>query len=146
MKKKIGYIILGFLSLLQLLGGLGIFYLDDLSRKRVGVNHHVIIRKKEFISSWMNSNQVDIYKLVLIVIVVLAISYLIYQLFRKEKWWKYVSTFLVILLSVLLYMELVLEVFQSLPVYIYLLYVTGGILLIEIIKLIIQCVIKIKTR
>ncbi len=146
MKKKIGYIILGLLSLLQVIGGLGIFYLDDLSRKRVGVNHHVIIRKKEFISTWMSSNQVDIYKLVLIVIVVLAMSYLIYQLFRKEKCWIFVSPLLVILFSVLLYMELVMEVFQSLPVYMYLLYMTGGILLIEIIKLIIQCVIKIKTR
>ena len=146
MKKKIGYIILGILSLLQLLGGLGIFYLDDLSGKKVGVNHHVIIRKKEFISTWMSSNQVDVYKLVLIVIVVLTMSYLIYQLFRKGKWWSFVSPLLVVLLSVLLYMELVMEVFQSLPVYMYLLYVTVGILLLEIIKLIIQCVIKVKTR
>jgi hypothetical protein len=146
MRKKIGYIILGFLSLLQVVGGLGIFYLDDLSRKRVGVNHHVIIRKKEFISSWMNSNQIDIYKLVLIVIIVLALSYLIYQLIKKEKWWNYVSTFLVMVLSVLLYLELVLDLFRSLPVYMYLLYLTAGILLIEIIKLIIQCVIKIKKR
>lgn len=146
MKKKIGYIILGFLSLLQLVGGLGIFYLDDLSGKKVGVNHHVIIRKKEFISSWMNSNQVDVYKLVLIVIVVLAIFYLIYQLFRKEKWSSFVSTLLLILFSVLLYMELVLEVFQSLPVYMYLLYVTGGILLIEIIKIVVQYVIKLQKK
>jgi hypothetical protein len=146
MKKKISFIVLGFLSLLQVIGGLGIFYLDDLSGKKVGVNHHVIIRKKEFISSWMNSNQVDIYKLVLIVIVVLAMSYLIYQLIKKEKWSSLVSPLLVILFSFLLYMELILEVFQSLPVYMYLLFVTAGILLIEIIKLIIQCVIKIKTR
>lgn len=146
MKKKIGYIILGFLSFLQVIGGLGIFYLDDLSGKKVGVNHHVIIRKKEFISSWMSSSQVDVYMWVLLVIVVLAIFYLSYQLYRRQNWWSFVSPLLVILLSVLLYMELVLEVFQSLPVYMYMLYVTGGILLIEIIKLIIQCVIKIKTR
>lgn len=143
MKKKIGYIILGFLSLLQVIGGLGIFYLDDLSGKKVGVNHHVIIRKKEFISSWMSSSQVDVYMWVLLVIGVLAIFYLCYQLYRRQKGWSFVSPLLVILFSVLLYLELVLEVFQSLPVYMYLLYVTAGILLIEIIKLTIQSIIKI---
>ncbi len=138
MKKKVGYIVLGFLSLLQVIGGAGIFFLDDLSGKKVGVNHHVIIRKKEFISTWMSNSQVDMYKLVLLVIVVLAVLYVIYQLFRRENWCKYVSTFLVILLSFLLYFELVLEVFQSLPVYMYLLYITAGILFIEIIKALVQ--------
>lgn len=146
MKKKVGYIVLGFLSLLQIVGGLGIFYLDNLSRKKVGVNHHVIIKKKEFISTWMSSNQVDIYKLVLIVIVVLALCYLVFQLFKRENRWRYVSTFLVILLSVLLYFELVLDVFQSLPVYMYLLYVTAGILLVEIIKVFIQHFVFIRNK
>lgn len=146
MKKKVGYIVLGFLSLLQILGGLGIFYLDDLSGKKIGVNHHVIIRKKEFIATWMSSNQVDVYKLVLLVIVVLALCYLVYQLFRRENWWRYVSTFLVILLSVLLYFELVLDVFQSLPVYMYLWYVTAGILLVEIIKVFIQYLLFIRNK
>jgi hypothetical protein len=144
MRKKIGYIILGFLSLLQVICGLGIFYLEDLSRKRVGVNHHVIIRKKEFISSWMSNNQIDVYKLVLLVIVVLAVMYFIYQVFRRENCWRYVSTFLVILLSVLVYFELILEVFQNLPVYMYLVYITVGILFIEIIKVVIQKLIDIE--
>jgi hypothetical protein len=144
MKKKIGYIILGFLTLLQLIGGLGIFYLDNLSRKKVGVNHHVIIRKKEFISTWLRSDQVDVYKLVLLIIVFLALFYLIYQLFRRENWWRYVSTCLVIILSLLLYFELSLDVFKALPVFMYLLYVTTGILLIEIIKIVVQFVIRIK--
>lgn len=146
MKKKVGYIVLGFLSLLQILGGLGIFYLDNLSRKKVGVNHHVIIKKKEFIATWMSDNQVDIYMLVLLVIVVLALCYLVYQLYKRENWWRYVSTFLVILLSVLLYFELVLDVFQSLPVYMYLLYVTAGILLVEIIKVFIQHLLFIRNK
>lgn len=144
MKKKIGYIILGVLSLLQVIGGLGIFYLDDLSRKRVGVNHHVIIRKKEFIAAWMNSNQIDLYRLVLVVIVVLAIFYLIYQLFRKEKLLNFVSTFLVILFSVLIYFELSSGVFRGLNIYMYLVYISLGILLIEIIKVLVQYVIGIK--
>ncbi len=144
MKKKVGYIVLGFLSLLQILGGVGIFFLDDLSGKKIGVNHHVIIKKKEFISTWMSNNQVDVYKLVLLVIVVLAVVYFIYQIYRRVNWWRYVSTFLVIIFSILVYFELILEVFQSLPVYMYLVYVTVGILFIEIIKVVIQKLIDIE--
>ncbi|KAF0092051.1 MAG: hypothetical protein FD141_235 [Fusobacteria bacterium] len=138
MKKKVVYVILGFLSLLQILGGFGIFFLDDLSGKKVGVNHHVIIKKKEFISTWMSNNQVDVYKLVLLFIVVLASCYLVYQIFKRENWWRYVSTFLVILFGILIYCELILEVFQELPVYMYLVYMSVGILFIEILKVVIQ--------
>ncbi|MDD2371936.1 MAG: hypothetical protein PHQ32_08085 [Firmicutes bacterium] len=142
MKKKLGFILLSFFSLLQVVGIIGIFVFNDLSRKKVGVNHHVIVKKREFISDFMSQQQLGIYKVVLVVVLLLLLLYLIYQIVKRVQWWRFVSTVLGILAGVVLYLELILDWMLALPIYMYLLYMTLAIFLIGILNMIIVYFIK----
>lgn len=142
MKNKLKIFLLGLLTFLQIIGFIGVFVLNDMSRKRVGVNHHVIIRKREFIASFLNSEQVSLYKVFLIVLLIVFLIFLVFQIVRRVPWWKLGSTIIVMLICGLLYLELIQATFIALPIYTYVLMVTGVILVIEIFKVIITGFIK----
>lgn len=139
---KFKVFLVGLISIIQVLGIIGILVFNDLSRKKVGVNHHVIVKKKEFISAFMNYKQVGFYKVILAVILFLLIVYLFYQIGKRVHCWRFVSTVFVILSGVVLYLELILDWMIALPIYMYLLYMTLAIFLIGIFKMIIVYFIK----
>lgn len=135
-KKKLIYgVSMGMLSLIQLIGIMGVVVLNYLSRRKVGLNHHVIIEKKEYMKTILSTEAIEVYKICTLVLIALAIIYLIWCIMKKRNKWMIVSSVIVLIFSILLYVEFISAVFISLPIYAYILLVTVIILVIELLKI-----------
>lgn len=122
------------ISLIQIFSLVGLFILNSLVRKKVGVNHHVLIRKKEYLDSFLSPDMIEIYKFAIIVIIVLAIIYFLFCTIRKRGALRIINSIVIAIISILIYLELVVEKIISLPIYVYLLLITVVVLILEVIK------------
>lgn len=129
-KRKRNKIIVGTLTIFQVLCILGAFVLNDLSHKSVGVNHHVVFRKHQYMHTILDAVHMDIYRSFVAVILVLIVLFLMRH--PKRKSFQVLSP--LVLFTLAIGFVLSLPMFMELPAYIYIIFLTGMVWVIELIK------------
>jgi hypothetical protein len=124
-----------FLTVLQAVCGAGIFLLDRLSRRSVGVNHHVVFRRHQYLQTVLSAGHVRIYAAVLLLLFLLVLALLIRGVRRGGPRRAAAEAGVLLALTALLEAELLLPLFAALPIYVYLLGLTLVIWVLQALKL-----------
>ncbi len=118
------------LSVFQVLCIAGAWLLNDLSHKKVGVNHHVVFKKQQHMQSILNGNHMVVYQILFIAIVFLVL----FDMIRQKKTGYYISVAAFILWSLILGAALFVPGTIKIPAYSYLLLFSVIVWCLEILK------------
>lgn len=121
----------GLITLVQLLCAIGGWILNDLSRTRVGVNHHVVFRKRQYQQTLLSEPAMAVYQILILLILVALVAYLI----RKRQRQLILAALPLVLLTGMVLLALSQSVIRALPAYAYLLLILVIIWCLEWIKL-----------
>lgn len=126
------------MTALQLALLAGMFYLDDLSRKRMGVNRHVAYRKRQYLQTVLDADHRMVYGFVAGLLLTVLVFHMIRH--RGDQQWK---TWLPLTgMTLVLGLILTLPAALQRPAYVYLLAGAGVIWLLEGIKVLYPQVIR----
>lgn len=118
------------LTALQLMCIAGAYILDDLSRKKVGVNHHVVYRKKQYMETALKPEHMMVYGIILGILLAGVAVYLI-----RHRRRDYLMALLpLILLTFVIGLLLVLPAAIAMPAYVYILFLAVVVWGLEVIK------------
>lgn len=114
---RVNKIIYGLLTAFQFLCVAGAVWLDDLSRSKVGVNHHVVYKKRQYMQTLLDSNHMLMYGILLGILLTVMVLYLARH--RERETWIALLPLVLLTLAVGLFM--VLPAAIAMPAYVYLL-------------------------
>ncbi|NFC11642.1 hypothetical protein EXM91_20645 [Clostridium botulinum] len=135
MKKKYNIFNL-ILSIIQIIFILPALILENLSKKKMGVIRYLIFKKEEFSSGIFNTNNLIIYKWVLLFISIIIIIIFIVNMKKKLKC--KINFFIIILLNIILFLLVSYESIFNLQAYHFFIIEIFIIMIIEYIKLFIN--------
>ncbi|NFA14896.1 hypothetical protein EXM43_18780 [Clostridium botulinum] len=135
MKKKYNIFNL-ILSIIQIIFILPALILENLSKKKMGVIRYLIFKKEEFSSGIFNTNNLIIYKWVLLFISIIIIIIFIVNMKKKLKC--KINFFIIILLNIILSLFVSYESIFNLQAYHFFIIEIFIIMIIEYIKLFIN--------
>ncbi|HDK7137463.1 TPA: hypothetical protein PTV42_000805 [Clostridium botulinum] len=135
MKKKYNIFNL-ILSIIQIIFILPALILENLSKKKMGVIRYLIFKKEEFSSGIFNTNNLIIYKWILLFISIIIIIILIVNMKKKLKC--KINFFIIILLNIILFLLVSYESIFNLQAYHFFIIEIFIIMIIEYIKLFIN--------
>ncbi|NFC16065.1 hypothetical protein EXM86_03205 [Clostridium botulinum] len=135
MKKKYNIFNL-ILSIIQIIFILPALILENLSKKKMGVIRYLIFKKEEFSSGIFNTNNLIIYKWVLLFISIIIIIIFIVNMKKKLKC--KINFFIIILLNIILFLFVSYESIFNLQAYHFFIIKIFIIMIIEYIKLFIN--------
>ncbi|NFC22978.1 hypothetical protein EXN04_19695 [Clostridium botulinum] len=135
MKKKYNIFNL-ILSIIQIIFILPALILENLSKKKMGVIRYLIFKKEEFSSGIFNTNNLIIYKWVLLFISIIIIIIFIVNMKKKLKC--KINFFIIILLNIILFLFVSYEGIFNLQAYHFFIIEIFIIMIIEYIKLFIN--------
>lgn len=118
------------LTALQLLGVTGAFVLNDLSHKKVGVNHHVVYRKQQYMQTLLDAEHRLVYGFLLGLFLAVMVVFLTRH--RERKYWKAVLP--LTLITIVTGLFLLLPAAHAMPAYVYILFLLVIIWGLEAIK------------
>lgn len=118
------------LTAFQMLCIAGAYVLDDLSHRKVGVNHHVVYRKRQYLQTLLDADHLMIYGIILGVLLALMAVYLISH--RGRHYRKAIMP--LILLTLAIGLLLVLPEAIAMPAYVYILFLSLIVWGLEAIK------------
>lgn len=111
----------------------GAWYLEKLSQEKVGVNHHVLYRKRQYLQSILSDELMTVYQAVLLLILII----LIIVWFRQRSRRRILMPLLVS--TGLLFLALSLPAFRALNTFVYALVLVGVVWLLELLKTTLRC-------
>ncbi|NEZ88515.1 hypothetical protein EXM70_20445 [Clostridium botulinum] len=135
MKKKYKIFNL-ILSIIEIIFILPALILENLSKKKMGVIRYLIFKKEEFSSGIFNTNNLIIYKWVLLFISIIIIIIFIVNMKKKLKC--KINFFIIILLNIILFLFVNYESIFNLQAYHFFIIEIFIIMIIEYIKLFIN--------
>ena len=123
-----------FLTFLQILCAVGAGVLNYLSHFSVGVNHHVVFKKYEAFRTFLRPERLSLYRIALFAAVAIVAVLLILGIRRKFSGACVRELAVLEVLTVLLMLELTVPTARELPIYLYLLALTGMVWALQILK------------
>ncbi|NFM59034.1 hypothetical protein FDB98_19305, partial [Clostridium botulinum] len=132
MKKKYNIFNL-ILSIIQIIFILPALILENLSKKKMGVIRYLIFKKEEFSSGIFNTNNLIIYKWVLLFISIIIIIIFIVNMKKKLKC--KINFFIIILLNIILFLFVSYESIFNLQAYHFFIIEIFIIMIIKYIRL-----------
>lgn len=123
-----------FLTILQILCAVGAGVLDYLSHFSVGVNHYVVFKKYEAFRTFLRPEKLPLYRAAGIAAVAIVMVLLILGIRRKSSGACIRELAVLELLTVLPMLELTVPSARNLPIYLYLLALTGMAWALQILK------------
>ena len=120
----------GVITLVQIFGIIGGWILHDLSRTRVGVNHHVVFRKRQYQQTILSDQALTLYQ----VLILLILAGLVIHLIRKRQRRMLIAALPLVLLSGVVFLAVTLPMVRDLPAYAYLLLILVIIWILEGIR------------
>lgn len=123
-------IVSALMTALQIILIIGGYILNDLSRTKAGVNHHVVFRKRQYQQTILSESMMNLYTMLLLVLLIAMVFYIL----RKRQKSAVIAMSLLTLLTLLLLLSLNLSVIIALPAYAYLLLILVIIWSLQLIK------------
>ncbi|KEI78144.1 hypothetical protein G4W71_00135 [Clostridium botulinum] len=124
------------LSIIQIIFILPALILENLAKKKMGVIRYLIFKKEEFSSGIFNTNNLIIYKWILLFISIIIIIIFIVNMKKKLKC--KINFFIIILLNIILFLLVSYESIFNLQAYHFFIIEIFIIIIIEYIKLFIN--------
>ena len=122
------------LSLLQISSLVGGYVLDDLSRRKVGVNHHVVIQKRRVLQTILRVDRIILYQILILFILGAIIAYLV----RHREWPRVRVLGPLAIITLTIGLGLTVPFFKTMPAYVYLLGIGGLVWILEFVKVLLK--------
>jgi len=118
------------LTAFQMLCIAGAYVLDDLSHRKVGVNHHVVYRKRQYLQTLLDADHLMVYGIILGILLAVMVVYLI-----RHRGRHYLNAIMpLFLLTLAIGFLLVLPAAIAMPAYVYILFLSLIVWGLEAIK------------
>jgi len=123
------------LTALQLICVAGAYILDDLSHKKVGVNHHVVFMKRQYMQTILDADHLIFYRIIVGIALAVIAVYLLRH--AERKYWR--ALLPLMLITLVIGLALTLPMVMDLPAYPYILFLIVIVWLLELVKAIFMC-------
>lgn len=132
--KKILFFILSFVQI-SLLGAVAV--VQDLTKKKAGVNHHLRFYRTKYNNVIFTPDNVKVMKIVLIIIAIILAIILVSKIFKAKKfYYKYLEIILAIICAITIYICLISTKIMTLLVYPYFVFALAVILILQLLKIV----------